>query len=201
MKKYLLALILIVSPLATAQTLPATDVGVWISDSEYNDPSITDEEGTLDAEVDENVGFGVSLNHFWLDSFSTELAYHQFGGDVDASFDGSPRFDAGEIDTQTLTAIAQWHFRRASRFSPYVGAGAAFVTGEVDPGDGDVTVDLEDEFTWAANFGANIALNEHWSIGLDAKFINWEPKAENDDASERVDLSPAVLSAGLKFRF
>jgi outer membrane protein W len=207
MKKLVLIIIALFATPSTvsAQTLSTSDAAVWITDSEFNDPSFTDEEGTVQFEFDEQAGYGVSFNHFWVSSFSTEFAYHKFGADMDASVDDGPRFDAGEIDASSLTGIAQWHFRRASRFSPYVGAGVAYMSGEFDPadfdGEDDVAVDFEDEFTWAANFGANIGLTERLAIGLDAKFIHWEPKESGDEASERVELSPVLLSAGLRYRF
>ena len=208
MKKLVLIIIaLFATPSAvSAQTLSTTDAAVWITDSEFNDPSITDEEGTVQFEFDEDAGYGISLNHFWVSSFSTELAYHKFGADTEVSVDDGPRFDAGEVDASALTGIAQWHFRRASRFSPYVGAGVAYMSGEFDPvdfdGENEAAIDFEDELTWAANFGANINLTDRFAIGLDAKYIPWEPRGEGDEApSDRVDLSPLVLSAGLRVRF
>jgi outer membrane protein W len=207
-KLVLIIIALFATPSASvsAQTLSTTDAAVWITDSEFNDPSITDGDETLDLEFDEGTGYGISFNHFWVSSFSTEFAYHKFGADMEASFDGGPRFDAGEVDASALTGIAQWHFRRASRFSPYVGAGVAYMAGEFDPtdfeGEDNFAVEFEDEFTWAANFGANINLTDRLAIGLDAKYIDWEPRAEDDEeASDRVDLSPLVLSAGLRVRF
>ena len=205
-KKLVLIIIALFATPSTmsAQTLSTSDAAVWITDSEFNDPSITDDDGTVNFELDEDAGFGLSVNHFWFSSFSTELAYHKFGADLDASLDGGPRFDLGEIDAQSLTGIAQWHFRRESRFSPYVGAGVAFMTGEFDPIDEEEEAEafaFEDEFTWAANFGANIGLTERLALGLDAKYMNWEPRAEDDEGGDRVDLSPLVLSAGLRFRF
>lgn len=203
MKKFVLIIITLFATPSTvsAQTLSTSDAAVWITDSEFNDPSLTDEDGTVEFEFDEDAGFGLSFNHFWASSFSTEFAYHKFGADMDASIDDGPLFDAGEIDASSLTGIAQWHFRRASRFSPYIGAGVAYMSGDFSPVDEDVTVEFEDEFTWAANFGANIGLTERLAIALDAKFIHWEPKESGDDASERVELSPVLLSAGLRYRF
>ena len=205
MKKLVLIIIALfaTSSAVSAQTLSTSDAAVWITDSEFNDPSITDEDGTVKFEFDENTGYGVSFNHFWVSSFSTEFAYHKFGADMDASLDGGPRFPLGEVDASSLTGIAQWHFRRASRFSPYVGAGAAYMSGSFDPADAedDENFDFDDELTWVANVGANIGLTEHLAIALDAKFINWEPKAEGDTAADRVDISPALLSAGLRYRF
>jgi outer membrane protein W len=205
-KLVLIIIALFATPTVSAQTLSNTDAAVWITDSEFNDPSITEEGETLDVDFDENTGYGISFNHFWVSSFSTELAYHKFSADMDASFDGGPRFEAGEVDASSLTGIAQWHFRRGTRFSPYVGAGAAYMSGEFDPvdfeGEDNFNVEFEDEFTWAANFGANINLTDRLAIGLDAKYIDWEPRAEDDEeVSDRVDLSPLVLSAGLRVRF
>ena len=203
MKKLVLIIIALFATPSTvsAQTLSTSDAAIWITDSEFNDPDFTDEDASVQFEFEEQVGYGVSFNRFWVSSFSTEFAYHKFAADLDVSIDDGPSFDGGEVDAASLTGIAQWHFRRASRFSPYIGAGVAYVAGEFEPVDEDVTIDFENEFTWAANFGANIGLTERLALGLDAKFIHWEPREEGDDASDRVELSPVLLSAGLRYRF
>lgn len=204
MKKIvLLILVLLASPsLVSAQTLSNSDVAVWLSDSEFNEPTITDDDGSVTLKMDEGTGFGLSFNHFWVSSFSTELAYHRFGGDVEAAFDDGTSFDAGELRASSLTGVGQWHFRRATRFSPYIGGGVAYMNGEFDPFDvEDATLDFEPELTWVVNFGANVAITERLAIGIDAKYIEWEAQEENDEEEERLELTPLVLSAGLRFRF
>lgn len=202
-KLVLLILALFTSPFAvSAQTLSTSDVTVWLSDSEFNEPTVTDDDGSVTLKLDEGTGFGLSFNHFWVSSFSTELAYHRFGGDVEAAFDDGTRLDAGELHASSLTGVGQWHFRRATRFSPYVGGGVAYMNGEFEPFDvEEAAFDFDPELTWVANFGANVAITERLAIGIDAKYIDWEAQAEDDEEEERLELTPLVLSAGLRFRF
>lgn len=202
-KLVLLILALFTAPVAiSAQTLSTSDVAVWLSDSQFNEPTVTDDDGSVTLKLDEGTGFGLSFNHFWVSSFSTELAYHRFGGDVEASFDDGTRVDAGDLRASSLTGVGQWHFRRATRFSPYIGGGVAYMSGEFEPFDVDeAAFDFDPEFTWVANFGANVAITERLAIGIDAKYIDWEAQAEDDEEEERLELTPLVLSAGLRFRF
>jgi outer membrane protein W len=185
--------------------LPANEIGVAISTSQFEDPTLRDPEGDVSLEFDENVGWGVSYNRYWTDMFSTELSYQTLSGDMSASTVGFPTIDVGELDARALTAIAQLHFRRATRFSPYIGVGAAQMTGEIDPApipeETPDAVDLESELTWVANVGVDFALGKHVALAADAKFISWEAMAEDDPEEEELDISPVILSVGVKFRF
>jgi outer membrane protein W len=192
-----------------AQTSPTNEAGISISRTQFEDSDVSDiEGGRITFKFDEDTGYGISFNHYWTDRFSTELAYQTMSGDISVGFDGFPDLvDAGTIDARALTAVAQLHFLRASRFSPYIGAGVARVTGEIDPTDDPEfpdeggAVDLETELTWVANAGVNIALTNNIAIAADAKFISWEAMENNDPERVTLDVNPLVISAGVKVRF
>jgi outer membrane protein W len=192
-----------------AQNLPANEAGIWISSTWFNEPTIEDEDlGDISIEFDEDAGFGLSLNHYWTERFSTELSYQKMSGNIGLDIDGFPeRLDGGEIDARALSAVGQFHFLRATRFSPYIGAGVARVTGEIDPTDDPefpdegAPVDLESELTWVANAGINIALTDRIALAADAKFISWDAMENNDPDRAKLDISPLVISAGVKVRF
>lgn len=196
-------MLLVVALFAGSSSLSAqkSDVAIWVTTSQINEPIIGDEEMSATIETSEQAGYGLSLNHFWTDMISTEVAYQTFGGDVAVDLDGGISLDLGEIEASTLTGIAQLHFRRATRFSPYVGAGIAYVQGDFTSIEEGENFAFASESTWVANVGANIALTDRLAIALDAKHVQWEPKGEDDDIGERVDLSPLLLSAGLRVRF
>ena len=196
-------MLLVIALFAGSSSLSAqkSDVAVWVTTSELNEPTIGDEFDTATIETDEDTGYGLSLNHFWTDMISTEVAYQTFGGDVSIHLDEGLSFDFGEIEASTLTGVAQLHFRRATRFSPYVGAGVAYVQGDFTAIEDDENFEFASETTWVLNVGANVALTDRLAIALDAKHVQWEPKGEDDDIGERVDLSPLLLSAGLRVRF
>ena len=203
--KKLLAILMLLASTASAQTSKNNEVTVMLTASQFEDPSITfDDEEAISFEFDEDLGYGVAFNRYWTNSFSTDFALHRITADLTVSAAGEPAIDLGEIEARTLTAIGQWHFRRGTRFSPYVGAGLAYVTGSFDAFDdeeGEATFDFEDETTWAVNAGADINVTDMFSIVLDGKYVQWEPRAENDDEDEGLDVSPLMLSAGVRVRF
>jgi outer membrane protein W len=208
---FLVALAVVVFPiLAAAQQLPANDVGVWVSTAQFDETSETDPDigAEVSLEFDENVGYGVTFSHYWGNSLAVEFGAQKLGGDLNLSVEG-PAADftakVGELDLQAYSATLQWHFARGSRISPYIGGGAAFVTADFDAepieGEPDEQVDLDNETTWLANAGINFALTPSLSLGIDGKYIAYEPKGEGDSDEDRLDVNPLVLSAGLRFRF
>lgn len=156
----------------------STDVGVFIVNSSFSDTTFVDGTDKVKVEFSEKVGYGVSVNHFWTDQFSTELALQKISADLNLSTEGVPvTINAGKIDAQSVTALGEWHFRRDARFSPYLGAGVARISGEfklndalLEPGDPS-KVDLESETTWSAAAGANIRMTDRLSLGLELKYI------------------------------
>jgi len=187
----------------SAQSAQTSDVAVWMTASKFDDPNLFfEEEEIASFEFDEEVGYGVSFNHFWTSAFSTEVAYHTLGASLGVSIENSPRFHVGDVEASSLSGVAQWHFRRATRFSPYVGIGAAYVQGEFEPGEAvDESFSFDPEVDVVFNAGANIALTDSLAVGIDVKHISWAPKAENDEEAERLDVSPLLMSAGLRYRF
>lgn len=189
----------------------SSDIGVWIVDSELEQTSLADEDGQVTIDFDEELGFGISFNHFWTDRFSTELAAQTIRGDVNLNIDtieSDLAFHGGDFDATTITAMGQLHFRRATRFAPYVGAGLAYVWGEFDPTDfpddepgaGD-PLDLEAEITWAAAVGANVRITDSVYFVGEMKYIPWEAIAEDDPARDELDVNPMTFAAGVKVRF
>ena len=209
--RYGLAVLAVVFPiLAAAQQPPSNDVGVWVSTSQFDKTSETDPDvgAELSLEFDENIGYGVTFSHYWGNALALELGAQKLGGDLNLSV-GGPATDfsakIGELDLQAYSATLQWHFARGSRISPYIGGGAALVTADFDAepieGEPDEQVDLDNETTWLANAGVNFALTPSLSLGIDGKYIAYDPKGEGDTDDERLDVNPLVFSAGLRFRF
>lgn len=190
------------------------ELGVFLSAAKLDETSFTDSETGVDLQIgfDEDLGYGVSYSRYFSDRVSVELALQKLGGDVELSVSGPdlPPFtaDAGEMDLTAISATARWHFARPSaRFTPYIGAGVARVTGEVgilgdpeDPESSD-TIDLESETTWLANAGIDFRLTPNLSLAGDVKYIAYEPKEDGVPDEERIEVNPLVISASVKFRF
>ena len=186
-----------------------TEIGIALNSAEFEAVTLTDEEESVTIDFDESVGFGVSFNHYWTDAFSTEFAAHGFGGDMTIDAEDLPVFKAGEIHAAAITGMGQFHFNRAGRFSPYLGAGIAVVGGEFEPNDefedpsepDSDGFELETETTWTAGVGADLRLTERLILNLDVRYIRWDARAEDDEESESLEIDPMLVSAGIKFRF
>ena len=195
-----LSLLLLLLPLtATAQM---NDLGVFISTSQFDDSEIEDAGDIFDVEFDEDMGYGVLYNRFWTNGFSTELAYQKLGADLTLSFEDIAA-DAGDIDLDILTATAQFHFARGSIISPYVGGGAAYISGQAGSIDGDELeeIDLESELDFLANAGINVGLGRSLVLFLDGKYVMYEARGEGDAEGDGLEINPLILSGGIKFRF
>jgi outer membrane protein len=213
MKAIVAAAILAFAFPLVAQTR-ANELGVFVSMSRFDSTDLSEDVEGIPIEVeldfDENIGYGISYTRYWGNTLALELAAQRLSADAEVTISGgtiSETFDAGEIDLTAFTAVTQWHFGGAGRFDPYVGAGAAYVTGDVDviadEEDPEATeeVELENEITWVANAGVNFRITDALSIGADAKYISYEPQAEDDETGETLDVNPLVISAAVKFRF
>jgi opacity protein-like surface antigen len=200
-KRTVIVLSLLLLPLiATAQ--PANEFGVFISTSQFDDSEISDGVDSFDVEFDEDMGYGVLYNRFWLGGFSTEFAYQQLGADLSVSFDEITE-QVGELDLDILSATGQLHFGRGSMISPYIGGGVAYVSGEAGAIDEDEleSADLENEVEWLVNAGLNIGLGQTFAIFVDGKYILYEARGEGDPDEDALDINPLIISGGLKFRF
>lgn len=199
-KRTIIALSLLLLPLtATAQM---NDLGVFISTSQFDDSEIDNAGDIFDVEFDEDMGYGVLYNRFWTNSFSTEFAYQKLGADLTLSFEDI-REDAGELDLDILSATGQFHFARGSMISPYIGGGAAYISGEagsIDEAEIE-DVDLENELDFLANAGINVNLGRSFTVFLDGKYVMYEARGEGDPEDEALEINPLILSGGIKFRF
>jgi outer membrane protein len=189
-----LVVVLTVLPLAAQ----SNSVGVW-----YSTAQIDDTEGLT---FDDAKGDALSFNHFWTPSLSTEFAIHSLRSKAGVDVDGQRVLSAGKLKLRPITADVQWHFLRDSRFSPYVGAGVAYVLADdLSSEDFDLagigTVDIGNEFTWNANAGLDIWVYRSFGVAIDGKYIALEPDAKAAGGSEKLKLNPLVISAGVKFRF
>ena len=201
MKRFVLLVSLLLLPLiATAQ--PMNEFGAFISTSQIDDNELRDGLDAFDIEFDEDMGYGVLYNRFWTSGFSTEFAYQQLGADLTLSIDDF-RENAGDLDLDVLSATGQFHFLRGGLLSPYIGGGAAYVSGEAGAVDEDELddVDLESDLDWLVNAGINIGIGRSFAIFLDGKYIMYEARGEDDPDDVVLEVNPLVTSGGIKLRF
>jgi outer membrane protein W len=206
--KWFIAVAVLLVPVSLFAQAPSNELGVFISTSQFESTSFTDEDGTFEIGFDEDLGYGVSYTRFFTPSVAIEFGAQRLGGDVEVSF-GAPiniTAEAGEINLNVYSATAQYHFPHG-KLDPYIGGGVAYLTGDVDfiddPEDPDSVsnADFDNELTWLANIGIGYAITDSVSIGADVKYIAYDPKAEGDTDEGRVDVNPLVIAGGVKFQF
>lgn len=199
----LITIVLFLFPLSLfAQS---SDLGLWISHSTFDSTELVDEGDVLEFEFDEDMGYGVTWTQYWGNALALELGAQKLGGDLAVSVDDFS-IDVGEIDLTALTGTLQFHLLRGSRFSPYIGGGAAYVMGDAELGDDDDpltedSVDFENEITWLANGGVTINISDRFAIGGDLKYIAYEAVGEDDEEDEGLDINPLIFSVGVRLRF
>ena len=199
-KRFLIIVSLLLLPLsATAQM---NELGVFISTSQLERSEIEDAGDIFEIDYEEDMGVGVLYNRFWTDSFSTEFAYQRIGADLTLSFEDITE-DVGELDLDLLSATAQLHFARTGFISPYVGAGVAYISGQVGSIDEDELedTDLENAIDFLVNAGLNLNIGRSLAIFLDGKYVMYEAIGEDDPDDEATDLNPLIIAGGVKWRF
>ncbi|HYR28131.1 MAG TPA: OmpW family outer membrane protein [Thermoanaerobaculia bacterium] len=200
LKRIVVAAALFLLPLtATAQM---NDFGVFISTSQFESSEIEEAGDIFDVDFEEEMGVGILYNRFWTSSFSTEFAYQRVGADLTLSFEDVAS-DVAELDLDILSATAQLHFARGSMISPYIGGGAAYISGEAGSIDEDEfeAADLENEIELLANAGLNVGLGRSFVVFLDGKYILYEARGEGDADDDAIEINPLIISAGIKWRF
>lgn len=188
-----------------AQVAPSSDAGVWLVHPTLDETTLVEEGDDITFDFDGDLGYGISFNHFWTDAVSTEVALQKYTAGMSLSVNDDPTVNIGEIDVTSVTAMAQYHFNRAGRFSPYAGAGVAWIVGEFDPNlgldpDGE-SIDLESEVTWTAAAGAHFNVTDRFAIVGEVKYLSWEAIEEGGDEDDAISVNPLTFSAGVKLRF
>ena len=176
----------------------SNDIGLWFSTAQMKD--------TSGFTFDDAKGDGISFNHFWRGPLSTEFTIHSLSSKAGVDIAGTRALSAGKLKLRPITANVQWHLLRGTMFSPYFGAGIAYVTrSDLSSSDLDLagigSVKIGNKATWDANAGLNIGLGRSFAVAVDGKYIAYEPEAKANGNSEKLKLNPLVISAGVKLRF
>lgn len=129
--------------------------------------------------------------------------------------DGFKIFDSWVLPP---TVTVQYHFMQESNIRPYVGVGVNYTaflwndaTDNLEAAVGSpIEVDMDNRFTWAAQFGADIDIDDRFYFNVDVKYIDIDTEASlyikngalaNNTLRVGVDVSPWVIGAGIGMRF
>ncbi|MHB0968386.1 MAG: OmpW/AlkL family protein [Thermoanaerobaculia bacterium] len=206
--KSVAATILLVAALAApafAQDSPVdfTIWGSWVDMQGSNDLG-----NGFETDLESGSGFGVSTNIFLTDRLSTEIAIFALRSDAALTLDGAFPIDLGRVDLLPVSVGVQFHPAGTSRFDPYIGAGVAYVMADdLESTDldnvGIGTIEIDDEVTWMANAGLGFLFTDSFGVALDARYMPFEPASKSSltGGKQDLELTPLVVSAGLRFRF
>ncbi len=181
---------------------PATDV-----------KSVTDDGAAItgaNASVSTEVIPALTLTYFFDPNWAVELfcCFSKHNIDGKGSLAG-----LGEIaDTWIFPPIVtlQYHFAGLGPVKPYVGAGVQYIhffdEGTGANALGASSVDIDDAFGFALQFGADVSLGQGWYLNADVKKVwlgtdvTWHDTSLGTVKAD-VDIDPWIISAGIGYRF
>lgn len=192
--------------LASAAALSAQEKGTWLLkvgahnvDPKSDNGSLA--HGALDVTVDSNARPSVMLEYFVGDNLGVEvLAAWPFHHEIQLN-----GHDAGSVDHLPPTVSLQYHFNSEGTVSPYLGAGVNYTLFfSEDPAGPIAGTDLElsSSFGLAAHAGLDFRINDKWSAGLDARWIDIDTDVSvNGNDVGTVEIDPLAYGAYAQIRF
>lgn len=195
-------LLVVLTVTAVPVMAQSNDVAVWVGSSRVG---TTDENGA-DIHFDRGRAYGASFNHFFGDHLSGELAAFSVRHDGTIRITGVNALNLGRLTMTPVSATAQFHLARASRFDAYAGAGAAYVranhlhSSDLDTA-GIGNVDIKSKVTWTALGGASFGFGRSLALAAEARYIAYEPDSGPPSDRVKLKLNPTTYSLGLRWRF
>lgn len=117
----------------------------------------------------------------------------------------APLGSLGRIRYGPTVLTAQYYFKRAGRFQPYVGGGPVFLLIFKNQDGAIQKLDVHNSVGAAIQAGAEYRLSRHWGLFADAKKAVLKTNATaalgGSSVAAHIGLDPTVLAAGLSYRF
>ena len=193
------------APLA-AQERPVTFT-VWVSQTEFEGEN--DFGGTgFETEFDDGSALGLSANMFVAPMISVEASVFGLRSEAGLTFDQTATIALGDLDMTVFSLGAQFHPLGQRRFDPYIGAGGAYTTADdfastdlLNAGVG--RVELESGFGYYLNAGIGFQITPAFGLVVDARYMPFETESRSTvtGVTQDLEISPRILSAGLRLRF
>lgn len=147
----------------------------------------------------------LDLSWFFTPNIAVELIAAVSPHDVKAVGTSLGTVDLGSVWLLPPTVLLQYHHPLPHGFKPYVGAGVNYTVffNEDAPGGTVTSIDYDNSFGWALQFGVDYMLNEHWLLNVDVKklFLNTDVSLNNGAITADVDINPWIVGAGIGYRF
>ena len=155
----------------------------------------------------DELAFTPSVEYFFNDNISAEvLLAAPINHDV--ALNGT---DVVRIKHLPPTITAKYHFKNASRFTPYIGVGGTAFVAWDEKSKGALTgtdVDVKEAFGFAGQIGFNFqpADAKNWGVYFDARYAQLSPEVKLSDAGGTfakfdLDIDPMVYTLGYSYKF
>ena len=165
-------------------------------------------DGGLATEFDDGRSMGVSVNRFFGNFFAVEGSVFNIRNDAALALGGDTAINLGNVDLTPVMLGAQVHLLGRRRIDPYVGAGVAYVlANDLNSPDlelgGVGRVEMEDAATYYVAVGVGVEIAGGFALVAEGRQLQYEPSTTSTATGvERdLELSPQILSLGLRFRF
>ena len=169
-------------------------------DNDFGDGFTTD--------FDDGTAYGASANMFFGRYLSVEAAVFTVRTESTLVFEDAAILNLGNMNITPISLGAQFHILGKSRFDPYVGAGVAYVLGDDlltqdTEAAGIGRIEVEGGAGYYINAGIGVQISEGFGVVLDARQIQYEPGSRSSvtGVEQDLELTPRILSAGLRLRF
>ena len=195
---------------AATSALPAQtrgEVTLFMPTTVMSDAILLDDgDDPLTLRHDRGHGYGAAAAIFLTRRISAEISLSRTKSrtSLQSSFDSIP---AGNLPLTLASAVMRWHLAPASRFDPYLGAGAAWARfGNLESrelrGAGVSSLQVDGKLTYVIDGGLRLGLSRRLGLSLDGRYAPLRSSiSEQGAAPLRVSFNPLSLGAGLSFRF
>ncbi|BCU66061.1 hypothetical protein F941_00282 [Acinetobacter bouvetii DSM 14964 = CIP 107468] len=192
----------LISLLGLSASAMAGQWQVKVGGSAVAPTSDTSVSGLGVVKADSELAFTPSVEYFFNDNISAELL---LAAPIshDVTLNG---VDAVKLKHLPPTITAKYHFKNASRFTPYVGVGAtAFIPWDEETrGLGGLDVDVKEAYGVAGQIGFNFqpADAKNWGVFADVRYAQLSPEVKIETLqSFDLDIDPLVYTIGYSYKF
>ena len=212
--KLLVATALLAGATAPAQAHEAGDwiirAGVGVIDPKSDNLTFATTDldlGDIDVKVQVDSATSITLSGTYMFTRNWAfdiLAAYPFNHDINAEVVGLIGSEKiADTDVLPPTFSIQYHFMPDADFQPYAGLGVNYTTFfNTDVVGGGASLDLDNSFGVAAQFGVDWMLNDSWLLNADLRWIDIETDAKLDGVTlGTVSIDPWVYSINVGYRF
>lgn len=148
----------------------------------------------------------LDFSYFFTTHLAAELILATTHHSAEATNTALGTVDLGTVWVLPPTLSLQYHFLPESRFNPYVGVGLNYTHFyNVTNGPVSLSTHYGDSVGPALEVGADFAINDQWSINIDAKQVFMKSNVRVNTAlgqlKTNVTINPVLVGLGVGYKF